>query len=392
MIKFPKSFLWGSATSSYQTEGGNKHSDWWYWEIRNKRERSGPACDFWNRYPEYFEYLKQGGMNCFRLSVEWARIQPQKNRWDAKAFERYREIIRDLRKEGIEPVVTLWHFTLPQWLSKTGGWLNPQALAYFEKYVKKAQKELGHEIRYWITLNEPGVYIFKSYLEADWPPQKGIALFDAIKVREVLVRAHQIAFSILKTKINFVSSAFNLSSDEIKNTWNPVNHLVKYFLENFSDWGFLKRLKNELDFIGINYYFHNIINLPYQVAGDNKKSKDRSDLGWEIYPKGIYLVSKKAFSIAKKPIMITENGIADDTDKKRENFLKEHIRWLHRAFEQGTPIIGYLHWSLVDNFEWALGKKPRFGLLAMDYKKMKFLPRNSFWFYKKLIETYTEKV
>ncbi len=392
-MKFPKSFFWGAATSAYQIEGNNKHSDWWHWEIKNKKERSGEACDFWRKYPEYFDYLEQGKMNSFRLSIEWARVQPQKNKWDAKAFKHYREILQDLKKRKIEPVVTLWHFTLPQWLAKTGGWLNSRALEYFEKYVKKVQKELNDNVKYWITLNEPGIYIFESFLEGAWPPQKGLALFDAIKLREVLIKAHKISFSILKTRDNLVGLSFNLSSDEVKGTLNPVNHLIRYFLENFSDWGFLKKLKQEIDFIGINYYFHNIINLPYKAPWTgNKKSKYTSDLGWEIYPKGIYPVSKKAFAIAKKPIMITENGLADAQDEKREDFLKNHIFWLNKAFAEGLPIIGYLHWSLMDNFEWTMGKTPRFGLLEIDYAKMEIKPRKSFWFYKKLIETYTERI
>ncbi len=392
MTKFPKSFFWGAATSAYQVEGDNKHSDWWHWEIKNKKERSGKACDFWNKFSEYFDYLESGKMNSFRLSVEWSRVQPQKNKWDTKAFARYRKMLQDLKKRKIEPIVTLWHFTLPQWLAKTGGWQDPRVLDYFAKYVKKVQKELDDDVSYWITLNEPGVYIFKSFLEGDWPPQKGLALFDAVLLRGIFIKAHKIAFSILKTRNNFVGASFNLSSDEIKTKLNPINHLVKYFLENFSDWGFLKKLKNDLDFTGINYYFHNIIDLPYQAMGGDKKSKDRSDLGWEIYPKGIYLAAKKAFKISGKPIMITENGLADAKDEKREKFLKDHIYWLNRAFEQGIPVIGYLHWSLMDNFEWSMGKTPRFGLLEMDYEKMTAKPRNSFWFYKKLIETYTERI
>ena len=392
MLKFPKSFFWGAATSAYQVEGNNKYSDWWHWEIKNKKERSDKACDFWNKYPEYFDYLESGKMNSFRLSIEWARVQPQKNKWDAKAFQHYREVIQDLKKRKIEPVVTLWHFTLPQWLAKTDGWQDPKALEYFAKYVKKVQKELDEDIKYWLTLNEPGIYIFKSFLEGDWPPQKEFALFDAVLLREILVKAHKIAFTILKTRDNFVSCAFNLSADEVKVRLNPINHLVKYFLENFSDWSFLKRMKDELDFVSVNYYFHNLIDFPFQVMGGNKRAKENSELNWEIYPKGIYLVTKKAFKISGKPIFITENGLADAKDEKREKFLKDHIYWLHRAFETGTPVIGYLHWTLMDNFEWAMGKAPRFGLLEMDYDKMTAKPRNSFWFYKKLIETYTERI
>ncbi|HCI05546.1 MAG: Beta-glucosidase A [Parcubacteria group bacterium GW2011_GWC1_45_9] len=391
-MKFPKSFLWGAAVSAYQVEGGNKFSDWWHWEIKNKKPRSGKACNFWNKFSDYFDYLEKGKMNAFRLSVEWARVNPQKDKWDSEAIARYKTIIRNLKQRKIEPVLTLWHFSLPQWLAKDGGWLNPLALEYFEKYVVKIRKTLGEEIKYWTVLNEPGVYVYKSFIEGDWPPQKKYSLFDVLRLRKILVKAHRAAYSILKTKNNFVSSAFNLSWDEPKSKLNPFNKLAKYFLEEFSDWGFLKELSSRLDFVGVNYYFHNLIDFPFQVIGPNKNAKEFSDIGWEIYPKGVYYVSKKAFQKYKKPLMITENGLADKKDLKRGKFLQDHIFWLNQSFQEGVQIIGYLHWSLMDNFEWSMGKNPRFGLLETDYKNMTPKPRKSFWLYKKLIESHTEIV
>lgn len=390
-IVFPRSFLWGSATSAYQVEGDNRFSDWWDWEKENQKEPSGLACDFWHRYPIYLDYLKQGGQNAFRLSFEWARINPEEKVWQEEALKHYQEIIHQLKKRGIEPIVTLWHFTLPRWLAKQGGWLNQNALHYWQSYLEKIREFFGGEIRYWLTLNEPSIYLYKSYLEGDWPPGERWALFKALRLRKKLIQAHRLAYRILKTKQNQVSLALNLSCDEPNFRFCWLEKGIIKLLQAYTDWGILKELKDQLDFVGINYYFHNLIKLNPFIS-DSQKNKEYSELGWEIYPQGIAQVAKQSYQLTKKPILITENGLADSEDKKRPRFLRDHIFWLAQAAQQGVPILGYLHWSLMDNFEWALGKKPRFGLLAMDYERLTPQPRPSFWFYKKIIESYTAKV
>lgn len=392
MERFPKTFLWGAATSSYQVEGDNRNSDWWHWEKKNKKSCSGEASNFWHDYPEYIFWLKQAKLNSFRLSIEWARVNPKENQWDEGALYRYQEIILALKKNNIEPILTLWHFTLPKWIADKGGWENPETLIHFKNYIRKIKALLDKEIRYWLILNEPSVYIFKAYLEGDWPPQKKMNIFSALKVRENLIKAHQEGSRLLKNRQNLISSAFNLSFGDPVPNWNPINILIAKILFFLSDWGFMLQTKNDLDYTAVNYYFHDLIRFPWQIAGGDKKSEKLSDLKWEIYPRGIFEVCKKAYQITKKPVMITENGLADKKDLKRESFLKEHIFWLNYAFKTGTPIIGYQHWSLVDNFEWSMGKTPRFGLIEMDYKNLEMKPRNSLWFYKKLIEAYSEKV
>ncbi|MEW5805460.1 MAG: family 1 glycosylhydrolase [Patescibacteria group bacterium] len=391
-MSFPKSFLWGSATSAYQVEGNNRFSDWWHWEIKNKKEQSGRACDFWNQYPIYIDYLKQGRQNAFRLSLEWARINPEKNIWNEKALRHYLKIIEELKKNKIEPIITLWHFTLPEWLAQKDGWLNKDSLKHWQDYIEKIKEYFGQEIRYWLTLNEPSIYLYKGYLEGNWPPGKKIALFKALRIRRKLIQAHQLAYQILKTKQNQISLALNLSFDEPGFKFYPLGNLLVKIFQNYTDWGVLAELKNKelLDFIGINYYFHNLIKINPLIS--RKKNKIFSDLGWEIYPQGIAKVAEQVYRLAKKPILITENGLADKKDEKRPKFIQDHILGLDQAMKQGVPIIGYLHWSLIDNFEWALGKEPRFGLLEMDYEKITAKPRQSFWFYKKIVESYTERV
>ena len=387
---FPKNFFFGTATASYQIEGDNFFSDWWHWEELGKiknQDRSGKLCDFWNQADRYIRLNKQLGANAFKISLEWARINPAQDQWDEQALERYRKIIRSIRQQGLEPIVGLWHFSLPNWFSQKGGWLQQDSLNYWQQYVQKVQTALGKEVTYWLTLNEPGIYTYKGYLEATWPPGKNNP-FQAWMVRQRLKRAHQLAYAILKQVHNRVSASLNLSFIETKHSWSPLENLAARIFRNLSDWNFLQAEKQRLDFISLNYYFHDVIDFnPLKVLV--KKSAARfSDLGWEIYPAGIYQIVKQVYLLTGKPIIVTENGLADKDDKYRAEFISEHLNWLLKAHQEGIPIHGYLHWSLTDNFEWQEGRAPRFGLVEMDYEKIKAKPRPSFYFYKTLIQKY----
>lgn len=389
MNRFPKSFLFGTATSSFQVEGDNIYSDWWFWEQKGKikdKSRSGKICDFWNKYEYYLDFAKDLGSNAFRFSLEWARINPQENTWNEQALNHYDKIIKAVKARDMKPIVTLWHFTLPQWLSEKNGWLNKDSLGYWQQYVEKINKYFGKEIEYWLTLNEPSIYCYKGFLEGTWPPGK-TNIINAFRTLNKLIRAHRVAFSVLKQKDNLIGIALNLPSYEIKDPWCIFNILIAKILTHYSDWGFLKYIKESIDFVGINYYFHNRF-LCNPIKPINFSGENTSDLGWGIYPRGIYEVTKKTYQICRKPIMITENGIADHKDQYRAQYIKDHIDWLLKATQEGTPVIGYLYWSLMDNFEWQEGKIPRFGLLEMNYQTLEAKPRESFEWYKRIIKSY----
>jgi beta-glucosidase len=343
MLKFPENFYWGTATSAYQVEGGIKND----WSIAFD---AGIACDHYHRFEEDFNLAKTMNNNAHRFSIEWARIEPEEGKFDQKEIEHYKEVILALKQRNIEPFVTLYHWTLPVWFAEKGGWLNKDAPKYFERFVGKIVLEYKDMVRFWITLNEPNVYVSHCYLRGNWPPfTKNI--HKSKKTSQQLIEAHKLAYE----KIHTLSADAVVGITE-NNIW--YRGIIKLFLKhNWNHW-FLSRIKNHQDFVGVNYYFG---------CSFFKKG---------IAPEGIYHVLKDLKKY-QKPIYITENGLADAEDKKREQFIAEHLRWIHKAIEQGVDVRGYFHWSLLDNFEWDKGFEPRFGLIKIDYKTLQRIPRPS---------------
>lgn len=371
--KFPESFFWGTATSAHQIEGG-QNNDWAEWEPGHIKDGSvsGKACDSWNKYPEDFDLVQQLNNNAYRFSVEWSRIEPQEEKWDEDAISRYQKMVQNLKQRGIEPFVTLHHFTNPKWFAKKGGWENKQAPELFNRYCQRIVESLP-EVNYWIPINEPDVYTETGFLAGHWLPQKKSPLA-AKRVRNNLVKAHQLAYqSIKKTRPEAeVGIAKNLIAFDPYRSWRPTDRLAARIGHRWHNCWFLERIVKQLDFIGINYYFHSRVKLKlYQSSSFFKdtvpKSVPVTDAGWEIYPDGLGRMIKHAAQY-KKPIYITENGIADVKDEKRKQFIYDHLAVLHQKIQEGYDIKGYFHWSLMDNFEWQEGFKNRFGLVAVDFK------------------------
>jgi len=392
-FEFPKGFLWGAATSAHQVEGGNQNN-WSEWEKKNaerlSRESgekyppenyiSGRACDHYNRYKEDFALAKNLGHNATRFSIEWSRVEPEEGKFDEAAITHYRDVIKTCRGLGLEPFVTLWHWTLPLWLSVKGGVLTKNFGFYFSRYAEKMAREFP-EVSFWITLNEPEIYSTNSYLKGAWTPQKK-NLFSYLRVLDNLANAHKLVYDAIK-KIN-PETKIGIAKNNVyfESSGGFINDLLKKTADwNWND-GFLKRMASYQDFIGLNHYFHNQINYGF---GKNKNKKT-SDMGWELYPEGIYrcLVDLKKYG---KPVYITENGLADAKDEKREWFIKESLKNVYRAISEGVDVRGYLHWSLLDNFEWDKGFWPRFGLVEINYETFGRKIRPSAYSYKKICET-----
>jgi len=384
--EFPKGFYWGAATSAHQVEGDN-YNDWVIWEKENAERLackskkylpenyiSGVACNHYNRYEEDFDIAKNLGHNAHRFSIEWSRIEPEEGKFDEKEIAHYQKVIGALRQRGLEPFVTLYHWTLPVWLAKKGGWLNKDAPKYFERYAKKLVSNLSKfnfdswGVRFWITLNEPNVYTSNSFLKGNWPPQQK-NIFKYFKVLRRLAEAHKRAYGAIKE----IDAAAQIGITK-NNIYFENIPLADYFWNH----KFLRQIKNHQDFIGLNYYFH------ARLFGNENKSV--TDMGWEIYPEGIYYLLKdlKKYNL---PIYITENGLADAKDEKREKFIKEHLHWTHKAIQEGVSVRGYFYWSLLDNFEWDKGFWPRFGLVEIDYKTMERKIRPSAYEYAKICKS-----
>ena len=389
-IKFPKGFLWGAATSAHQVEGGlvNDWSEWEkgiaedlakksekYWQpwqkekfpemLQSRNYISGRAADHYHGFESDFDIAKELNHSAHRLSIEWSRIEPKEGKFDQKAIDHYREVLAALRKRGLEPFVTLYRWPLPLWFSEKGGWLNPKAVEYFDRYVKIISENLFDYVNFWITINEPNIYSGASYLKGQWPPQEK-SIFKYLRVLNVLAKAHKLAYNSLK--LIDIGCQVGISKNNVYFENIPF---IKYFYNN----RFLNKIRNYQDFIGLNYYFH--------CKFPKNKNVSVTDMGWEIYPEGIYHILKDLKKYGK-PIYITENGLADRDDEKREKFIKDHLIWIHKAIQEGIDVRGYFHWSLLDNFEWDKGFWPRFGLVEVDFKKFKRKIRKSAFEYAKI--------
>ncbi|MBF0485639.1 MAG: glycoside hydrolase family 1 protein [Candidatus Omnitrophica bacterium] len=391
-ITFPKRFLWGAGTSAYQVEGNNANSDWWDWETTTKRpEPSGLACRHYELYDSDFDLIQSLHHNCHRLSIEWSRVEPEEGYFSDHEIRHYEDVIKALKRRGIEPVVTLHHFTNPLWFARLGGWENKDARKYYSRYVEQIVDVLSPHVRFWVTINEPMVYAYYSYLAGLWPPQKksfGLAM----KVADTLALAHIDAYgrihAIYKRK-NFpaplVSIAQNIRSFVRKNASfkNQAGAFARDYLFNQRLIKNLLHTKS-LDFLGVNYYTRDVVDVrswsPASFLSDVHKTDPaeikKNSLGWDVYPEGLLdnLLHLKKYQL---PIFILENGICTHDDNERWEFIQAHLKCVHDAMKKGAPVMGYLYWSLLDNYEWADGYAPRFGLVDVDYTTFKRTVRDS---------------
>lgn len=376
MIKFSEGFLWGTGTAAHQFEGGN-YNQWSEWEESSERTQyltainldpkdyiSGKACDHYNRFETDFDLAKAMHNNAHRFSIEWSRIEPQENRIDVKEIEHYRGVIKALKTRGMEPFVTLWHWTVPVWFANRGGFENRRNVVYFTRFCERMVQEFGSDVRFWITINEPTVYSGMSYYAGIFPPQQKSALA-FLSVLDNLAETHCEAYDVIH----------DLQDDcrvGIAHSANYFEGWAAPFMKWFWHRWFLNKIQDYQDFIGINYYYRRF------VKGFNfdASSGPRNDRGWEIYPEGIYHILK-SLARYKKPFYITENGLADRQDEYRAKFIIDHLLWIHKAIAEGVDVRGYFHWSLLDFFEWEEGFWPRFGLFEVDYKTQKRKPRPS---------------
>jgi len=380
-LQFPSEFLWGSATSAYQVEGGIENADW------SVFKSAGAACDHYHRYQEDFDIAADElNQNAHRFSIEWSRIEPQEGKFDETELEHYRHVLEYLKQKNMTTMVTLHHFTTPQWLAARGSWEHREVVPFFARFVRKVAEDLASLVDYWCTINEPVIYATLSYGAGEWPPAKQSkrAVFNVLRHQ---VAAHKLAYQALH------AIDANAQVGLVKNNqyFEPYSNSV---LDNLTVWFnswvqnrlFLNRVRDHLDFIGLNYYFHTKLQFPYRTKNDNEVT---SDLGWEIYPEGLYHVLRdlKSYNL---PIYITENGVADARDSLRAEFIRDHIAKMNRARAEGVDVRGYFHWSLLDNFEWADGFGPRFGLVAVDYQPGERTIRDSARVYAEIAKQHTQ--
>ena len=405
-LRFPKRFLWGAATAAHQVEG-KTHNQWSVWELENAKSKAAQAeyqfgdlenwtdikkvakdpdnyvsaglADHYTRYKEDFDLLEKMHMNAFRFSVEWSRIEPEEGAWDAAAIDHYKQYIAELKRRGIEPVMTLFHFTLPVWFSEKGGFEKRANVKYFTRFAEKIVAEIGRDVRYIITINEPEVYVMESYYNGHWPPQQ-VSRWVTWNVANNLLLAHnQAALAIRRLgrrhKVSIAkNSVYVYAGDD---AW--LSRLSAAIAQWVQDDFWLKRVVKQCDFIGVNYYFSSRI-YGYRMHNPNDPM---TDLGWDASPANIEHTLVRLHEKYKLPILITENGLADAKDELRKWWITQTLFALQRAMDEGVQLEGYLHWSLLDNFEWDKGRWPRFGLAEVDYTTgTRTLRPSAVWFAK----------
>lgn len=411
--RFPNAFLWGAATSAHQVEGGNQDSDWADWEQQGRlKESSGLTCDHYRRFREDFDLARSLGHNAHRFSVEWARVEPENGRINEAVLLHYREVVEALRERGLEPVVTLNHFTLPRWVAREGGWTSPYFVRYFLKFATLISDHLAGSVRYWVTVNEPMVLLYMGYVKGIWPP--GEHSFEkAWEMIKNVVRAHTETYHMLHARRRnaWVGMAEHLRVYDPYMSFMPTDwftvwlrrfffngFLLKACTSGFPDFpglrpSWLKEARDTFDYIGVNYYSRDFVQFRIspiygaEKAGPFLKDvEERNSLGWEIYPEGLYrvLTDLKKY---RRPVFILENGVATKQDERRIVFIRKHLKAVSRAIQDGVDVRGYFHWSLMDNFEWADGFDPRFGLVEVDYKTLKRHPRSSADYFARICRT-----
>jgi beta-glucosidase len=421
-LRFPEGFIWGAAVSSHQVEGGNLNNQWYAWERRGgiaTGDQCGLACDWWAHAEADFDRLRDLGMNGLRLSLEWSRIEPEEGRWDETALARYREMLQGLRARGIEPLVTLHHFTNPIWLEEHGAFAHDKAVSLFARYARRCVEALGDLCDFWCTVNEPNIYALVGYLVGTFPPgRKGDAVA-MVRVQANLLRAHAAAYQAIHAAQPGarVGIAHHVRIFDPARPRNPLdrcaaagqnvafNPLVVDALRFGRARGPLGLLAGDLrpvrgtyDYIGVNYYSREMIAFdlrrPTELFGRRfvRPGAERMDGGasaaigetfGEIYPDGMRRVLLRLATLGR-PIYVTETGFADADDSRRPSGLVRTLAALHHAMEQGAPVRGYYHWSLLDNFEWAEGWLPRFGLIALDHVTQARTPRPSAHIYARI--------
>ncbi|MGE3267652.1 MAG: glycoside hydrolase family 1 protein [Chloroflexota bacterium] len=412
---FPDGFLWGSATAAHQVEGNNTNNDWWAAEQAGRVPfKSGLACDHFNRFEQDFKLFSDLGQTAHRLSIEWSRIEPRPGELDHAALDHYRKVLESLRAHGLEPIVTLHHFSNPIWFSEKGSWLNRESVGRFARYARRVVHEYRDLVRYWVTINEPGVYASQGWILGLWPPNRVNDLRGCFTAIRHLALAHGRAYHAMKAEQPdarigvahhwrlFDPADPNRRADRM--LANVRNHLMNQafgigmrtgrLIPPLGTGRVIPWLANTEDWVGVNYYTRQVDRFSLRAAlrgfgHEQFPEVERNQLGWEIYAKGLERALLAASPAGDtREVMVTENGVPepDGQDIVRPRYLVQHLQACHRAIQAGVNLRGYLHWTSMDNFEWAEGTAARFGLVYVDFETQERTPKPSAYFYRDIIQ------
>jgi beta-glucosidase len=404
---FPDGFLWGAATAAHQVEGDNRTSDWWEWETDPAStvplaEPSGIACDHYHRYRDDIALLARLGLNAYRFSVEWARVEPRAGEFDEAALAHYSDVVAACLQSCVTPIVTLQHFTLPAWVAHAGSWLNPDMADYFARYTRKVVERLGDRVTYFCTINEPGNLLTRGYL-GTFPTPPFLQDLPAFDTAAATVNAaHRRSRDVIKEL--FPSARVGMAHALQDWRANPAGMAVMTFARELYEDRFFAETGHD-DFIGVQTYTRVEVDLPNlarllttgmlrsrrltgsvllpllrrsaraaepaepaePAEGNRPGGRRRTEMGWLWAPEAVEMAARRLGGLFPgKELLITEHGLATKDDAERIEYIDAGLRSVQRMLDDGLPVSGYVYWSLLDNYEWRHGYRPTFGLVAVD--------------------------
>lgn len=404
-LSFPNDFIWGVASAAHQVEGNHTTNNWANWENQvdaegNPRiargEKCGLACDHWNRYPQDIKLMQELGVKSYRFSVSWSKIMPEEGVVDKAAIQHYSDVVDSLLAAGIEPMITLHHFAHPMWFEEKGAFEKEENIAHFVEFAAQVFIPLRDRVKYWCTVNEPAVFIISAYFDGVFPPGKQDPELAALVLKNMYL-AHVKVYEKLKKLPHgaraHIGIVKNMQQLDPMNSWNLFDRLLTRTVNKAFNGSFISTFTKgvykfnfptlvnlevdipnapyTLDFVGLNYYSHNAMSFSLDLDKALKirvyPGEKQTDMDYTLYPEGMYRAIKD-ISVVNRPIIITENGVADAQDAFRGEFIKTYLYAVSKAIEDGYDVRGYHYWSFVDNFEWDLGYDKRFGLYEVNFE------------------------
>jgi len=399
---FPQNFFFGVANAPGQIED-QLPDIWMEWADQKKikaffnYDRPKDKLAFWTRPHDEIKLAKEAGLSTYRMGIDWGRVMPTKDSFDENAIKRYKEIVKLVRSENMNIMMTLMHHSIPKWAQDMGGWKNDEIIKSFFKFSQRIIHEFNDDVKWWTTFNEGNVFVTMAYTVGIWPPGDkssplsvavvGPFVGESIKAMDRMALAHNKVYDWAHSKyLNIkIGLAHNMAYYTGKN-W--FNRFTASFADESMNWRFPEKIRGKMDFFGFNFYGAEWFK---GTQIDIDPEEEYSEAGRAIYPQGLYEVLKQIHKrFENLPIIITENGIGDSTDILRPSYMIEHLLAVHKAIQEGIPVQGYFVWSMTDNLEWSDGYCPKFGLVAVDRKNnLKRLPRESYFIFKKIVETHT---
>jgi len=388
--KFPKGFLWGTATSAHQVEGNNVYSDTWLMEHLPGSlfaEPSGDGCDHYHRYPQHIAMLAELGFNAYRFSVEWARVEPEEGYFSLAILEHYRHMLATCHEHGLTPFITFHHFTSPRWLMASGGWESEDTPGKFARFCERVTQHLGDLVGGACTLNEPNVGALitsmgylppaKQMQQAPWwqaaakmlgtTPEKFAPYMFAVSehARDIMLAAHRMAYNAIKSsRADFpVGITLALQAIQAGEGGEAYANKMRHRLNDY----FLEAVRGD-DFVGVQAYSR--LRLGPQGPLPPEPGVELTQMGYEFWPEALETVIREAHAVAGIPVVVTENGIATEDDSRRQEYIRRALHGVANCLNDGIDVRGYFYWSAFDNYEWTMGYRPRFGLISVDRKTL----------------------